>query len=145
MVPQRIDQLCDGIAASFGLGLGDLVLGDTDQLPSSRLLVHSINRSEQVVGYLPELHARFVERLDCQLDASIANFRGERPAPSHNILKPTTLGRDRFAGRAVDHTEVGSRTLRNGGYIGDNLRRGFSCRSLSAVPGVLQCRAELQL
>ena len=127
MVPQRIDQLCDGIAASFGLGLGDLVLGDTDQLPSSRLLVHSIDGSEQVVGHLPELHARFVERLDCQLDASIANFRSERPAPSHNILKPATLGRDRFAGCAVNHAEVGSRTLGQAGYIGDNLRRRLSC------------------
>ena len=46
MVPQRIDQLCDGIATSFGLGLGDLVLSDTDQLSPGCLLVHSIDGSE---------------------------------------------------------------------------------------------------
>ena len=145
VVPQRLDQFSNGIAAAGILGISDLVLGNLDQLPSRLLLVYSIDRCEQGVAHLAELHPRLIERINCQLEASALHFRGPGPAAGHSVLVCATLGGHGLARLAVDHTEVAAgRTLGQGGHIGDNLWRRLSCCSLSAVPGVLQCRAELQ-
>ena len=146
MVTQRLDQFCDSVTAALFLSLGDFLFSDLNQFPSRFLLVHSFDGCEQGVSHLAELHSRLVERIDRQLDASVLHLGSPRPPTGHSVLVGATLGGHRLTRRAVDHSKVAAgRTLRQGGYIGDNLRRGFNLRSLSTVPGVLQCWAELHL
>ena len=146
MVSQRLDQFSDGVTAALFLSLGDFLLSNIDQLSSRCLLVHSFDRCEQGVSHLAELHSRLVERINRQLDTGALHFGSPGPATGHSVLVGATLGGHRLTRRAVDHSKVAAgRTLRQGGYIGDNLRRGFNLRSLSTVPGVLQCWAELHL
>ena len=78
------------------------------------------------------------------MEAGVLHLGSPGPATSHDILEGATLGCHRLTGRAVNHPEVRSRLLRKVRYIGNHLRRRLGRRSLSAVPGVLQCRAELQ-